>query len=612
MTTTSSTTITETYSAAGFYIESLPGQPNQTIATLTQYAGHLPSHPSTAISPTPDSHLWFWLIRESHISDRPRLVIWFNGGPGCSSLEGALMEIGPLRVKHTEKLESPIQLEISNNSWSQYSSLLFIDQPAGTGYSFVNTGDDVRELDQAANQVVVFLTNFYKTFPEFSTVDTYLAGQSYAGQYIPYIAQAILETTTLPTVLKGILMGNAWINPDIQYPAYLDFAYERGLLVKGSKESIRVEQIHEKCSKALKDPTKSDHVLISECETILSPIIDGGTKRIDGVKMKPISYNITQFSEDGDKNWPPVVKSLTRYLDQPETAHAFHAEAKSGKWEQCNDTIAKSMWSPNSRPSYTLLPKLLTKMKVLLYAGDQDFMCNALGIERSIEALEWSGQKGFGKDKEGKPINSSEYIVNGENVGRWTEARGLSLVVIDRASHLVPIDAPVAALDMLLRFISVDPLTAAGPASMTTSSVGNKTLGPLAKTFANNGSLISNVESSTSKEPASLPLSELSTDSPEREAYYGPRRTLTLVLLLVGSVASIIGLLKWTKLRRHRRVVIDNPEIAVRLKTFTSPPPDPKGSEGEADRLLNNSKDDRRLREQEEVFGIGPDEEEDG
>lgn len=103
-------------------------------------------------------------------------------------------------------------------------------------------------ISQAAEQVVIFLKNFYKVFPEFSKIDvsicksnsvlshhhprelnlthfflaqTYLAGESFAGQYIPYFAQAILDTAALSIPLLGLIMGNPWINPKIQYLSYL-------------------------------------------------------------------------------------------------------------------------------------------------------------------------------------------------------------------------------------------------------------------------------------------------------------------------------------------------------------------------------------------------------
>lgn len=87
---------------------------------------------------------------------------------------------------------------------------------------------DVRELNQAADQVVVFLLHLYQLFPDLQQMDTYIAGESYAGQYIPYIADAVMRSAWITTPLKGLIIGNGWISPREQYPAYMTCEW-RGL-----------------------------------------------------------------------------------------------------------------------------------------------------------------------------------------------------------------------------------------------------------------------------------------------------------------------------------------------------------------------------------------------
>lgn len=51
----------------------------------------------------------------------------------------------------------------------------------------------------------------------------------------------------------------------------------------------------------------------------------------------------------------------------------------------------------NAAPSaITLLPSILDKIPILLFAGDQDFICNYMGIESMIQAMTWGGAKGLG------------------------------------------------------------------------------------------------------------------------------------------------------------------------------------------------------------------------
>jgi carboxypeptidase D len=116
---------------------------------------------------TPEHHgnLFFWFFENKHIADKQRLVIWLNGGPGCSSEDGALMEIGPYRVRDGGKLES------INGSWNEFANLLFVDNPVGTGYSYVDTSQFVSELQQMADQFIIFLDKWFVLFPEYSMDD---------------------------------------------------------------------------------------------------------------------------------------------------------------------------------------------------------------------------------------------------------------------------------------------------------------------------------------------------------------------------------------------------------------------------------------------------------
>jgi carboxypeptidase D len=108
-----------------------------------------------------DRNLFFWQFESQHIADRPRLVLWLNGGPGCSSVDGALMEIGPYRVRENGILER------NDGSWNEFATLLFVDNPVGTGFSY--TGDPngyVEEVSESAHHLVLFLEKWFALFPE--------------------------------------------------------------------------------------------------------------------------------------------------------------------------------------------------------------------------------------------------------------------------------------------------------------------------------------------------------------------------------------------------------------------------------------------------------------
>ena len=112
--------------------------------------------------------MFFWHYQNRHIANKQRTVIWLNGGPGCSSEDGALMEIGPYRVKSG----APPKLEYNQGSWDEFANLMFVDNPVGTGYSFVDGDSYVHELPEMANQFVKFrFLSFYTFEPSWVNIE---------------------------------------------------------------------------------------------------------------------------------------------------------------------------------------------------------------------------------------------------------------------------------------------------------------------------------------------------------------------------------------------------------------------------------------------------------
>jgi carboxypeptidase D len=117
------------------------------------------------VDPEHNGHLFFWHFQSRHIANRQRTVIWLNGGPGCSSMDGALMEIGPYRA------QTDHSLQYNNGSWDEFANLLFVDQPIGTGFSYANTNSFLVELSDMSTQFITFLDKWFKVFPEYEVDD---------------------------------------------------------------------------------------------------------------------------------------------------------------------------------------------------------------------------------------------------------------------------------------------------------------------------------------------------------------------------------------------------------------------------------------------------------
>lgn len=76
-------------------------------------------------------------------------------------IDGALMEIGPYRVGKGGKLH------YNDGSWDEFANVLFVDNPVGTGFSYVDTNSYLHELQEMADQFLIFMEKWYALFPDY-------------------------------------------------------------------------------------------------------------------------------------------------------------------------------------------------------------------------------------------------------------------------------------------------------------------------------------------------------------------------------------------------------------------------------------------------------------
>ena len=290
----------------------------------------------------------------------------------------------------------------------------------------------------------------------------YIAGESYAGQHIPYIAKHILERNKKPDVthkwpLKGLLIGNGWISPADQYDAYLDFVYERGIIKKDSDIANKIEIQHRICQKDLAvDGNKVDY---SSCEDILQDILRYTTTTNSKGKQECLNMYDVRLKDSYPScgmNWPPDLASVTPYLRRADVVEALHInEAKSSGWSECSGMDSSNFRAKNSVPAVKFLPDLLKEIPILLFSGAEDLICNHLGTEAMIGNMHWNGGKGF-EISPGTWAPRREWMFEDEVAGFWQSARNLTYVLFHNSSHMVPFDVARRSRDMLDRFMKVD------------------------------------------------------------------------------------------------------------------------------------------------------------
>ncbi|KAG2398489.1 Serine carboxypeptidase-like 49 [Vigna angularis] len=383
-----------------------------------------------------EKKMFYFFFESRNRKDDP-VVIWLTGGPGCGSELALFYENGPFHIANN------LSLLWNDYGWDQASNILFVDQPTGTGFSYTSDQTDIRHDETGvSNDLYNFLQEFFKAHPEFIKNDFYITGESYAGHYIPALASRVNQGNKgnqgIHINLKGFAIGNGLTNPAIQFPAYPDFALDNGIISKAEHDDITksipvCEQAAKTCQ--TQGGTSCDNAL-NICYKIFSSILSiAGDINYYDIRKKCVGDLCYDFS------------NLETLLNLQKVKSALGVPVNL-KFVSCSSAVYDAMiqdWMKNLEVG---IPALLEDgIKVLVYAGEKDLICNWLGNSRWVHAMQWSGQKAFGTSP------TVKFVVDGVDAGSLNSYGPLSFLKVYEAGHMVPMDQPKAALEMLKRWM---------------------------------------------------------------------------------------------------------------------------------------------------------------
>ncbi|XP_022765464.1 serine carboxypeptidase 3-like isoform X2 [Durio zibethinus] len=377
----------------------------------------------------------FYFFFESRNSKKDPVVIWLTGGPGCSSELALFYENGPFTISDN------MSLVWNEFGWDKASNLLYVDQPIGTGFSYSSDRRDIRHNEEeVSNDLYDFLQAFFAEHPEFSENGFYITGESYAGHYIPAFAARVYRGNKakdgIHINLKGFAIGNGLTDPAIQYKAYTDYALDMGVIKKTDYD--RINKLVPVCEMGIKlcgtDGTISCMASYFVCNTIFNGImaLAGDTNYYD-IRKKCEGSLCYDFS------------NMETFLNKKSVRDALGVG--NIDFVSCSPTVYQAMMVDWMRNLEVGIPALLEDgIKLLVYAGEYDLICNWLGNSRWVHAMQWSGQKEF--------VASPEvpFVVNGSEAGVLKTHGPLGFLKVHDAGHMVPMDQPKAALEMLKRW----------------------------------------------------------------------------------------------------------------------------------------------------------------
>ncbi|RDX89398.1 Serine carboxypeptidase II-3, partial [Mucuna pruriens] len=407
-------------------IVALPGQPYG--VNFDQYSGYV------TVDAVAGRALFYYFVESPYNPSTKPLVLWLNGGPGCSSLGyGAFEELGPFRINSDGKT-----LYRNKYAWNEVANVLFLESPAGVGFSYSNTTSDYEHAGDksTAKDAYVFLINWLERFPQYKTRDFYITGESYAGHYAPQLAYTILVNNKFSNQninLKAIAIGNAWIDDVTGTKGILDYLWTHAL---------NSDQTHELIEKYC--DFSSENVSTICANATRTALIEKGN--IDFYNIyAPLCHDssLKNGSTGSVYDFDPCSDNYGEaYLNRPEVQLALHA--KPTNWSHCS----KLDRQPNYHPTRHRVSHRQWHWIV-------DIQASSISLNGDTDAR--------------VPVTSSRYAINtlklpiqvpwrpwysGNEVGGYVvKYKGLTFVTVRGAGHLVPSWQPARALTLILSFV---------------------------------------------------------------------------------------------------------------------------------------------------------------
>ncbi|KAK4740051.1 hypothetical protein R3W88_003748 [Solanum pinnatisectum] len=406
-------------------ISALPGQPSG--INFAQYSGYV------TVNADAGRALFYYLAESSSDPSKKPLVLWLNGGPGCSSFgNGGMVELGPFRVNKDGKT-----LWLNQFAWNHVANVLFLESPAGVGFSYSNTSSDYTTGDKKTRRdSFTFLVNWMERFPEYKNRDFYIVGESYAGHYVPQLAQLILShKKTEPNLvinLQGIAAGNALLDDETWNSGSYDFYWTHALIS---------DEVHEGIVKNCNFST----------ETSTSEACDQYTSEADSCQANIYDYNTySQLCNSSAYTSLPIYgfdpcspDYVDNYLNTAEVQKALNVRDIPHFWESCSGYIHGS-WQDSPDTVLPIYKELMQSgIRVWIYSGDIDHI---LPVTTSR----------YGIDKIKTPVKTAWYpwFFQGEVGGYAVEYQNLTFMTVRGAGHFVPSYQPGRALTMFSSFIN--------------------------------------------------------------------------------------------------------------------------------------------------------------
>ncbi|XP_075088109.1 serine carboxypeptidase-like 13 [Nicotiana tabacum] len=414
------------------------------VKLLPGFKGPLPFELETGyigVGDSEDVQLFYYFIKSESNPESDPLLLWITGGPGCSALSGLIYDIGPITFEPVEYNGSVPTMKLNPYSWTKVASIIFLDLPVGTGFSYARTPAALQSSNlQASDQAYEFLYKWFLDHPEFLKNPLYVGGDSYSGMLVPIITQIIATSKTI-FALKYSSNGFRYIYSEIHRLLKSLTRNCKGEYQNTDPSNTQcLQDVHtfQELLKRINNP----HILDPKCQFASpKPHLLFGQRRYE--KSDELN-NPQQFPALKCRNdW---YKHSTHWADDGQVREALHIRKGTiGKWVRC----ASLQYQKTVMSSIPYHANLSAKgYRSLIYSGDHDKVVISLSTQAWIKSLNYS------------IIDDWRPWVIDNQVAGYTRSYSnrMTFATVKGAGHTAPEYKPRECLAMLKRWMSYKPL----------------------------------------------------------------------------------------------------------------------------------------------------------
>ncbi|GAV65118.1 Peptidase_S10 domain-containing protein [Cephalotus follicularis] len=381
------------------------GESGSMVKYLPGYPGELPFILETGYITVNESELFYMFVESQGKPTQDPLLIYLIGGPGCSAFNGFFFQTGPLFFNETDYSGGLPSLALNPYTWTKTASIIYIDAPVGTGYSYATTWENLTVSDSTfASQTHIFMRKWLIEHPKFITNPFFIASDSYAGLVTPIIAQEILTGNAdglWPRIkLVGVLSGSPHTDTQLEDNSKIHFAHQMTLISNGLYQSAKnncdgnyvdVDANNTACLQDIEaiemclDQINNQNVLEPYCATLSPRSNDNQLRR--SVKEKKNHSPISKPEDYWCRNFHYLLADI--YANDKSVQEALNVrEGTIEEWFRCNLSLAHSTYTYDIT-SVVDYQQNLTKngLQVLLYSGDHDMVVTHISTEEWISSL---------------------------------------------------------------------------------------------------------------------------------------------------------------------------------------------------------------------------------